>query len=996
MIETNSKLQSLVICLITAVLIVPSVCQGQNRKTPTGIRNRLPWTTSKVTGTPDPPSPYRVERAFPHLSFEQPTVLTQAPGGSRWYLAELTGKVFSFADDPNVKQKDADLFIDLTQHIERVMHIYGMTFHPDFEKNGYVYICYLQGQGFAGNDRLSRFKVTPADPPRCDPASEQLLLEWPTGGHNGCCLKFGPDGYLYFSSGDGASPSPPDNKNTGQDISDIKSSILRIDVNRSEAGRAYAIPKDNPFVDHPNARPEVWAYGFRNPWKMSFDPATGDLWVGDIGWDMWEMVFRVERGGNYGWPIVEGGQPIRADVTPGPTPIQQPVTIHPRSEFRSITGGFVYHGKTLPELEGAYLYGDFVTGQLWGLRYDGQQVTWKQELVDARFPIIACAVDHDGEFYMVDYGKRSAGNEEEGGSIYRLQPNDASEVNQGFPQLLSDTGLYSSAASIELAPGVIPYSINAEPWADGAVVNRAVAVPNQEKLGTWKEDQILLGQRRGALSFPKDSVLVKTLSLNVVSNGTAKERPVETQILHNEGDEWRGYTFAWNDAGTDASLVSAQGSERVLRVADSNAPDGSRQKTWRFSARKECQICHTVRSGSVLGFKPSQLNRQHQYGDVVAPQLATLSHIELFSDPVAKSDPIISPADTTASLEQRARAYLDVNCSHCHGNGNAGTAQFRLQQELSLGQTGLLDSSVNQGDFGLLQPRIVASGDPYRSLIYYRMAKLGKGRMPHIGSHVVDTAGLRLIHDWIQDISVDQPPPLSSVHELKSVRASQMKTLRKLKAGTGSVASLLDNPSGGLLLQHEMFVGGIKAQQQTDILRAAGTLTNPQIRELFDPFVPEEDRPKKADLNPQYVLGLNGDSERGKRLFTGDRRLQCRKCHKAGKEGGDFGPNLADIGRKYKPGEMLASILTPSAKIAPEYIPWLLVTKDGIPHSGLLVMRTEEGVTLKNSDGKIIEIPTDDIEEMIAQDVSFMPKDALRDITAEEAADLLTFLTSLK
>ena len=980
--------------VLAAAMFLSSVSQGTDGSVSSRVQQRTPWVTSKIIGTPDPPSPYRIDRAFPHLNFKTPTFLTQAPESSRWYLGELDGKIFSFADSPDVQQSDTDLFVDLKKHIDRVSHIYGMTFHPEFQQNHYVYIFYLHGEGFSGHDRVSQFQVTQTNPPRCDPSTEQLLIEWPTGGHNGGCVKFGPEGYLYISTGDGASPSPPDQFNTGQDISDIKSSILRIDVNRSEGTRPYAVPKDNPFVDHPNARPEVWAYGFRNPWKMSFDSVTGDLWVGDVGWDMWEMVFQVERGGNYGWSIVEGGQPIRSDITPGPTPVRMPVAIHPRNEFRSITGGYVYHGTLLPNLQGTYLYGDFVTGQLWGLRYDGKQVTSKQELVNTRFPIIACAVDHNGEFYIVDYGKP-----QDGGAIYRLQPNDASAVNSHFPTSLSDTGLFSSVVDHQLAAGVVPYSINAEPWADGAISQRALAVPNRKQVGIYKQDQLLQGQRSGALDFPNNSVLVKTLSLNLVSNGISAVRPVETQILHRDGDVWRGYTFAWKDDGSDALLVPATGTRRVVQVADSDAPGGSRQQTWRFAGRRECQICHTVRSGSLLGFKPDQLTRGT--GHTEASPLQILTDTGWFSEPVSPaSNPLTSPTDLTVSLEQRARSYLDVNCSHCHGNGNAGTAQFRLQHQLSLAQTGLLNSTLNQGDFGILEPRIFAPGDPYRSIIYYRMAKLGKGRMPHIGSYLLDEAGIQLIHDWIQDQSSESSVAASSNPKLTSLRTRQRTTLQKLVAGTTSVAGsadqILDTPSGGLILQQQLLSSPIDTKTRVELLQTAAALGNPHIRELFLHFVPEQERPDEVELNPGYVLSINGNSERGKQLFTTDRRLQCRKCHKIGDSGGDFGPSLTTIGRKNEPRELLASILAPSSRISPEYIPWLLVTKEGIPHSGLLVKRTAEGVTLRNSEGKVVAVPTDQIEEMVAQDVSFMPKDALRDISAEETADLLSYLVSLK
>ena len=161
------------------------------------------------------------------------------------------------------------------------------------------------------------------------------------GGHNGAHLQFGPDGCLYISTGDGGQSFPPDGRNTGQDISDLLAAILRIDVDHPDPGKLYSIPADNPFVSTAGARGEIWAYGLRNPWKICFDPADGSLWVGDVGWEMWEMIYRIERGGNYGWSIVEG-QPSRCTPSGkrGPTPILPPTVEHDHTEARSITGGY--------------------------------------------------------------------------------------------------------------------------------------------------------------------------------------------------------------------------------------------------------------------------------------------------------------------------------------------------------------------------------------------------------------------------------------------------------------------------------------------------------------------------------------------------------------------------------------------------------------------------------------------------------------------------------
>ena len=342
----------------------------------TAAEPRPAWTASKLAGTPDSPPPYRVEPAFPKLVFKRPLDVASAPGSNRLFVVEQAGKIFSFNNDSSCEKPD--LFVDIKELHKDLHSVYGLTFHPEFERNRYAYVCYVKEHGKPDGSVVSRFKVSRTDPPIIDPASEQVVITWWSGGHNGGCLKFGPDRCLYISTGDGSGPSPPDSLRSGQDVTNLLSAVLRIDVDHPEGKLAYRVPPDNPLVKVAGARPEIWAYGFRNPWKMSFDRVGGDLWVGDVGWQLWEMIYRVEKGGNYGWAITEGPQPVLPEVTPGPTPILPPTISHPHSEASSITGGYVYRGSLLPDLKGAYIYGDFQSGKVWGLRHDGKQVTWQQ------------------------------------------------------------------------------------------------------------------------------------------------------------------------------------------------------------------------------------------------------------------------------------------------------------------------------------------------------------------------------------------------------------------------------------------------------------------------------------------------------------------------------------------------------------------------------------------------------------------------------------------
>jgi glucose/arabinose dehydrogenase len=340
-------------------------------------------------------------------------------------------------------------------------------------------------------------------------ASEKPLLDWLGGGHNGGDLHFGNDGMLYISTGDATDTAPPDRLGTGQDISDLLSSILRIDVDHEgndASGRPlpYSIPTDNPFVHTPKARPEVWAYGFRNPWRMGFDRPTGDLWVGDVGWELHEMVYRVTRGGNYGWSVMEGPQVVNPDGKRGPTPISPPAISFPHTEAASITGGYVYRGKRLKELEGSYICGDWVTRKIWESRFEGGKLVRHRELAQTGQQIIAFGQGHDQELYFLDY--------REAGGIYRLVPNEATAYDPSrFPCKLSETGLFQSTAKHLPAPGVYPFQINSERFADQAQATRLVAFPGNSS-ARFYDRAIPIPETfySGQVFLPAGGVLAKT------------------------------------------------------------------------------------------------------------------------------------------------------------------------------------------------------------------------------------------------------------------------------------------------------------------------------------------------------------------------------------------------------------------------------------------------------------------------------------------------------
>jgi uncharacterized repeat protein (TIGR03806 family) len=932
-----------------------------------GIEKRVAWTTSRISGSSEPPLPYVTERAFPALKFNQCLDITTPPGSDRLFVVEQGGKIFSFPNRPDVTM--ADLVVDFAKEIPGVQQVYSLAFHPDFKRNRYCYVCYIKAADLADGTHVARFRLADSHPPTIDAASETTIITWLSGGHNGCCLKFGPDGCLYISTGDGSGPNPPDSRRAGQDVSNLLSCILRIDVDHADDGKNYRIPADNPFVDLKGARGEIWAYGFRNPWRMSFDRKTGDLWVGDVGWELWEMLDRVERGGNYGWSVVEGRQSTNPEWPRGPTPILPPTIDVPHSDSSSITDGLTYYGSRLKELHGHHVYSDYDTGKFWGFRFEKGRVVDHRELADTTHRVVGFGDDNNGEFYVLDHTA---------GTIHQLVPNPQPDRSSTFPRKLSETGLFSSVTEQTLAAGVIPYSINAEPWADHAVAERFVALPNESSTkaadATW--------------SFPKDSVLAKTLALEMEHGNPSSRRRVETQILHFDGAEWQTYTYQWNDEQSDASLLAATGAERTFNIIDANAPGGKRQQTWRFSSRAECQRCHNKWSGSALGFITPQLNKQHDYAGSSASQLDTLAHIKIFDQslPTENRPRLANPRDSSADLDGRARAYLHTNCAHCHRMHAGGSVLSHMHHDLPLDKTNMVGLRPTQGTFGIHAAQVIAPGDPFRSVLWYRMAKLGGGRMPHIGSMEVDLEGVELIFDWVRQIPHEGLVPETAT-KLRKAEAAHLDRLRaadQLTDQSEVIDRLLSSTSGALMLLRSVDHRELPLPVASLIIERAARHDNVSIRDLFERFLPPEQRIKRLGnaVQPQQILSLAGDPGRGKRVFFETAGVSCINCHR--------------ISKKLTRDQLLESILEPSKLIDPKYVTYLVETDDGRLLTGLLVQKDDNEVVLKDVQDKLHHIPAKKIEQLVPQRQSLMPDLLLRDMTAQQVADLLAYLSSLK
>jgi glucose/arabinose dehydrogenase len=601
-------------------------------------------------------------------------------------------------------------------------------------------------------------------------------------------VHFGPDGYLYASFGDEGEQGEP-YLNAQRIIKDQYSSIIRIDVDRkpenlepnphyavvvnSTTGLAnFKVPADNPFVGenvtyngvtytpaHPDfakIRTEMFITGLRNPFKFDIDPPTGDVWVGDVGKDLWEEVSKLRKGDNAGWSYWEGNHLQTGQVYIQPAVHTAPVVEYAHGgDGNSVTGGLLYRGSAYPSsgLNGKYIFGDYGSGKVW-THVPGTNT--KEELSAGG---VAGVADFDvdpvtGEILVMSNST---------GRIFRLHESAGVFVDN-LPQTLSATGAFADLTTLTPNPGVVPYEPNLKFWSDHADKSRFFIIKNlADKIGYSRDDN---------WAFPVGLVMVKHFDMDLDRDhpGTNVKR-LETRFLVRNAEGVYGISYKWNAAGTDATIVPPSGNDFDLTITEGGTTHTQR---WHIPTRAECINCHNQAAGYVLSLTTQQMNRPGQMAGANGHFLSLLSqsgYLENFTDDPNTLPKIHRPDEAGVSLEERVRSYLTVNCMYCHRDGGGGSQSWGSGGFATIEQMGILYGQPLSETYHKPQDRFIIPGNKADSVIYNRIqarGAIGDGtyngysQMPPLASNVVDDQGVALLAQWIDQFA-NVPPTLGGL-----------------------------------------------------------------------------------------------------------------------------------------------------------------------------------------------------------------------------------------
>ncbi|MGH7992390.1 MAG: PQQ-dependent sugar dehydrogenase, partial [Limisphaerales bacterium] len=744
------------ICLLSVgVPLVRATPYGLDSRPAIGafLNGALPETAPGISGD------WSAVEAFPNLLFTNAVGLASVPGTDELCVWEREGRVWTFENKPGVTQKK--LVLDVHNQCQGWddSGLLGVAFHPGFATNHYVFVYYtwcppgtVAGSSTVrppptGNyhDRLERYTLDANG--AAIPGSQTVLIDLAdqTIWHHGGGMFFHPtNGFLYLTIGDN---SVGDNDQVIN--KSLFSGVLRLDVDDRGGSVShpiprqplnghtanYFIPNDNPFVGQSNVLEEFFCLGLRSPHRMTCDPATGRIFIGDVGESAREEVDIIEPGEsglNFQWPYCEGTLGHMKSPCLGIS--RGPVLDYAHSDGRAVIGGYVYRGqKFAADLGGKYIFGDNVMRIVWAMDETTTPVT-KHLLCTipkgsgpnsgADYTgLSSFGTDANGEIYMCQMSST-------GGRIYTLARGGPPPPSHPFPKLLSQTGVFPDLQTMQPTDGLIPYSVNTPLWSDGAVKLRWMALPTGTTVHFTPE---------GEWTFPAGTVFVKTFQLPVDDTNPQILRRLETRLLvRDTNGTVYGASYKWRADHSDADLVTAGITEPV----EIKTATGARTQNWFYPGRQDCLTCHTPVSGGVLGVKTRQLNGDFPYPNGVTDnQLRAWNHIGLFDtkldeNKISRFARLVAVNDTTAPLELRARSYLDANCAQCHRPGGV-EAFFDTRFDTPLEKQGLLNGPI-ANPLGISGAKIIVPGDVSKSVLFHRVSIVGNLQMPPLARNVTD------------------------------------------------------------------------------------------------------------------------------------------------------------------------------------------------------------------------------------------------------------------
>ncbi|GGG56790.1 hypothetical protein GCM10011414_28290 [Croceivirga lutea] len=773
-------------------------------------------------------NPYK--EVFPNITFDSPLTFTPVPNSDILIVGQRNGEIYWFENENSATK---NLLVDMSNEVGVTWDggFLGLAIHPQFGQAGknYFYLYYTtkdaQGRDYPngfitgfGCDKedywgnfliLKRIEVNPTTFTKVANSDlEMIKMRMFSSTHRGGGIAFGNDGYLYIPTGDQSAYNKPQNSTTNLD-----GGVLRIDVDQNPntshpptrtlptggrfadevSGVGYYIPDDNPFLTASGSNfEEYYTIGHRNPHRMTVDRLTGTFYIGEIGESTHEEINVIEKGKNYGWPVYEGYQ-FRGTCTTmqDGMPHQGPLVAFPRSQANALIGGYVYRGAAMPDFYGKYICADYGTGEeIWAVDIN----TGEYELITQFSPtnIISFGEDNNGELYLLSQGNNV--------KMYKLVQNG--ELEGTVPELLSETGAFKNLETLEPNDGVLPYDLIEPFWSDGAEKKRWLVIPNDGTHNTPAE-QISFSEN-GDWQFPTGSVLIKHFELPVDENNPSETKRLETRfsVKTTEGSFYYK-TYKWNAAGTDAVLLE-QGLEEDIQV---RLQDGTvTNQTWVYPSSQDCISCHNPATGGTLGTRTRYLNSEITYDKtgLTANQLVTLSHLGILDEAIndaqaAQFQTYKALEDETASLDERARSYMDLNCAYCHRPGGTGDrAQFDLRLFNTLQQTGLLSSGTNT-PIGIPGERILVPGNADQSILYHRTASTDPSiMMPPIAKKKVDDKAVALLEAWINQLDPDLEVPTIEEARYALINVGSGLYVDVAGASQADRADIIQwNPNGG-------------------------------------------------------------------------------------------------------------------------------------------------------------------------------------------------------